>query len=461
MSVKVKSTGGGVGGLDIKNSTTASYISYDSDIEPGYFVELTSKASSGTSIDIIPLLIGTFVESKYSVSEGEAINQTYLDCIVPIGEDTYIIAIIDEVYNFRTSQYSNYVHFRKISIDSDGNITSSGSSNCQKCYGNSFLSSPKIYNNVLYYISGCGGSGSVQSQSYYISCIGVTITGSIPSIATIVNHPIGTVTGNWGTLSHFNVDKNGKCFASYYIQDLDGYPQTGVMIFNLTDSSYSNDYVFRYTNSSDNTKELWRVISVTDDNKLYINGAFTDSTFQEGLYTYSSNSLSFYSSIPITVKGYINILDESYMYDFYQTTVSDGIDYNFIIYDYNFNKIATFNFKSEQYFRNMVRYNNILFCYLEKYDNSTSSTNTSIYAFSADFEKGSIQFVTSLFNYTSNSPGEVIGNIYYINSTKESGMIKLTVELIDCIKQSTLKISGITKTKCTPTTAGEVLVLQS
>ena len=109
----------------------------------------------------------------------------------------------------------------------------------------------------------------------------------------------------------------------------------------------------------------------------------------------------------------------------------------------------------------MVRYNNILFCYLDKYDSSTSSTNTSIYAFSADFEKGSIQFVTSLFNYTSNSPGEVIGNIYYIDSTKESGMIKLTVELIDCIKQSTLKISGITKTKCTPTTAGEVLVLQS
>ena len=32
---------------------------------------------------------------------------------------------------------------------------------------------------------------------------------------------------------------------------------------------------------------------------------------------------------------------------------------------------------------------------------------------------------------------------------------------IDCIKIASSKISGITKTKCTPTTAGEVLVLQS
>ena len=79
MSVKVKSAGGGVGGLDIKNSTTASYISYDSDIEPGYFVELVEKQSDKsevkkTNYNITPTQVFEEIEGQYGCDKPKILN---------------------------------------------------------------------------------------------------------------------------------------------------------------------------------------------------------------------------------------------------------------------------------------------------------------------------------------------------------------------------------------------------
>lgn len=491
----------GTGSGEIKNAATAEYKAYSDTISENTFVEFTQKITNEKTIELqeIPITI----EYNSDVPSGTYYGNMGLGVVaaIQLDDNTYVLAISQTIYYAQYGEYRPFIYFMKVSVKDDGTATITKGSSIQ--LGN--LSEEFIYyNNELYFVS-CVCSNLTNSQnvsgSMYEIVAKVNTTTLTPTQVAKRTMISGTLPNTYMNVSRWFDKETGLIFSCGSIQDSNGGGVTFEGYTSLTASSYT------YKKQGTDLMTLAQP-AYTKGNTILLRQQYSGSTFVEGWYNYSSSGYTFVSSFTPRTSLQYNHDDKThipYQYSGYTRTQGSDIS-NYIGFDIKINnETDTSNkYEMDEAYVGAEDCSNLLYpynlSYVErsdgkylrlsyiKYESITNgSKQTAYHYFYKLNETGkskllNSQMLTNTINFTDTSREKDLqlnvgmhsitsvdnkffnGSLSYIEAVSQPIRIthaKITAAKEDRIKPAETKIDGVTKTKATSTTAGQVYVLNN